>query len=74
MIQTKTTTENVNVEKSEIEPVNSETGKKIMLGCGAVGFTMCFAGIIYGNQVFILGLVVMVLGAAGFYVIAKKNN
>jgi hypothetical protein len=72
-MQTKNANENMNVEKSEVEPVDPITGKKIMLGCGATGFAMCFAGILYGNQVFILGFVVMVLGAAGFYATARKN-
>ena len=61
-------------EKIEtIIPQTPETGKKLMLIAGSIGFAVCFSGLLYGGRAFVLGFIVMLCAATGYRFIVEKN-
>jgi len=50
-------------------PRTPATGKKLMIALGAIGFSACFSGLVFGNSAFVLGFIFMLCAATGFRLI-----
>jgi hypothetical protein len=70
--KTETTTKTNNLFVVESHATNNDTKKKIIVGAGAIGFAMCFSGILYGNVLFIVGLTVMIASAGAAFLTRNK--
>jgi len=68
-----TTTANNHTTKTETETtvetpfmVSKLTVKRVTLAVGSLGFAACFSGLLYGNQAFALGFLVMLISAFAY--------